>query len=170
MVARHPRSHVGTPRNALPTVWLMTDERMGEALWAALAALPAGSGVMFRHFATAEPIRAAIFDRVARIARRRHLVVVQAGERHPAIVIRPAHTLREAHTARGHGADLVFVSPIYPTRTHPGGRSLGPLRAATIARAAGIPAIALGGITQARFKRLKAMGFTGWAAIDGLTP
>ncbi len=43
MRARHP--------STLPRLWLMTDERLGEGLWAALAALPHGSGVIFRDYA-----------------------------------------------------------------------------------------------------------------------
>ena len=170
MAIRHPRSHSGTARWPLPTLWLMTDERMGEALWLALAALPPGSGVVFRHFATDAPARAEIFARLRLIARRRRLVVVQAGAARQPLLLYPAHSRREAHAARRAGADLAFVSPIHPTRTHPGARSLGPLRAAAIARAAGIPAIALGGVTRTRFKRLKRLGFAGWAAVDGLTP
>ncbi len=166
MAVRHP----SIPPKRVPTLWLMTDERMGEALWTALARLPRGSGVVFRHFATEPVARAAIFAQISRIARRRRLIVVRAGVERQALRLHPAHSVREAIAARRRGADLILVSPVYPTRTHPGARPLGPLRAATIARAAGIPAIALGGMTRARFKRMKRLGFVGWAAIDGLTP
>lgn len=166
MAVRHPAKL----RNPLPSVWLMTDERMGERLWPALMALPRGSGVVFRHFATGEPERSALFARVARIARRRGLMLVQAGAKRQPLSIHPGHSVREAIVAGRVGADLIFVSPVYPTRTHPGAPALGPLRATIIARAAGIPAIALGGMNARRFKRMKALGFVGWAAIDGLTP
>jgi thiamine-phosphate pyrophosphorylase len=166
MPARHP----SIPPKRLPTLWLMTDERMGEALWSALARLPRGSGVVFRHFATEPVARAAIFARVSQIARRRRLTVVRAGVRRQTPNLHPAHSMREAIAARRRNADMILVSPIYPTRTHPGARTLGPLRAAKIARTAGIPAIALGGMTRTRFKRMKSLGFVGWAAIDGLTP
>lgn len=166
MAPRHP----SIPPKALPTLWLMTDERMGGSLWAALERLPRGSGVVFRHFATEPAERAAIFARVAQIAARRRLIVVRAGVAGQTPDVHPGHSVREAVAARRRKADLILVSPVYPTRTHPGVRALGPLRAAIIARAAGIPAIALGGMTRARFKRMNNMGFVGWAAIDGLTP
>ena len=166
MAPRHPNSRTARA----PTLWLMTDERMGAALWSALAALPIGSGVVFRHFATAAAERAVLFARVAQIARRRRLVLIEGGGAAQRRILYPAHSLSEAVAARRARARLVLVSPVYPTRTHPGARALGPLRAATIARAAGIPAIALGGMTRERFKRMKALGFVGWAAIDGLTP
>lgn len=166
MVVRHP----SLASKALPTLWLMTDERMGAGLWSALERLPRGSGVVFRHFATPAAERAAIFARVSHIARRRRLVVVRGGVKGEIPHLYPAHSMREAVAARRARADLVLVSPIYPTRTHPGAPTLGPIRAALIARAARVPAIALGGMNAIRFKRLRAMGFAGWAAIDGLTP
>lgn len=166
MAVRHP----SIPPKALPTLWLMTDERMGDALWTALERVPRGSGVVFRHFATAPAERTAIFARIKRIAARRRLIVVRPGVAGQAVQVHPGHSIREAIAARRRKADLILVSPVYPTRTHPGARTLGPLRAAVIARAAGIPAIALGGMTRDRFRRLKRLGFVGWAAIDGLTP
>lgn len=67
------------------------------------------------------------------------------------------------------GADLVFVSPVFPTRSHPGAPSLGPAKAARIARAVGLPMIALGGMDARRFRRLRGR-FQGWAAIDAWAP
>lgn len=166
MPVRHPAKAV----KGLPALWLMTDERMGAGLWTALERLPRGSGVVFRHFATPPAERSAILAQIDRIARRRRLIVIRSGVAGQTPLLHPAHSLREAVAARRAGADLVLVSPIYPTRTHPGARTLGPVRAAMIARAAGIPAIALGGMNAARFKRLRSLGFAGWAAIDGLTP
>ena len=165
MAVRHPKRC-----KTMPTLWLMTDERMGEALWPALSALPRGSGVMFRHFATAESLRAQLYTRIARIAQRRGLILVQGAARDQPVAIFPAHSVREGIAARRAGADAILVSPVYPTRTHPGARAIGPVRAAIIARAAGVPALALGGMTAPRFRRLKKLGFVGWAAIDGLTP
>lgn len=166
MALRHPIRR----DKAVPTLWLMTDERMGERLWSALSALPRGSGVAFRHFATAEPARTALFGRIARIARRRGLVLVEAGAARQPVGLHTVHSAREARVARRSGADLVLVSPVHPTRTHAGARPLGAIRAARIAAIAGIPAIALGGMTARRYRRMRALGFVGWAAIDGLTP
>ena len=59
----------------------MTDERMGDGLWAAIEALPRGAGIVFRHHATDQAGRRALFERVARIARRKRLVLVRAGRR-----------------------------------------------------------------------------------------
>jgi thiamine-phosphate pyrophosphorylase len=57
----------------------MTDERLGESLWQALERLPRGAGIVFRHYATEPKARRALFRRVAKIARRRGLVLLRAG-------------------------------------------------------------------------------------------
>lgn len=164
-----------------PAIWLMTDERVGEALWMALRALPPGAGVVFRHHATPSRERLALFRRVHRIARARRLVLVSAGGplpgadgvhkgRGPGLRTGPAHDRREAIAAKGAGASLVFVSPVYPTRSHPGAPTLGPMRAARVAQSLGMTVIALGGMNARRWGRNRRLGFDGWAAIDALMP
>ncbi|WP_404335863.1 thiamine phosphate synthase [Sphingomonas sp. MMS12-HWE2-04] len=165
-------------RHPLPTLWLMTDERMGDALWEALGRLPRGAGVVFRHYGLPLAERRALFARVSRIARRRGLVLVRAGTvplgkaagvhgaRGLGLRTRPAHSRSDAIAALRAGADALFVSPVFATRSHPGARALEPLRFALLVRGLHIPIIALGGMTSERFKRLKPMGIHGWAAID----
>ncbi|RYY42038.1 MAG: thiamine phosphate synthase, partial [Sphingomonadales bacterium] len=58
------------------------------------------------------------------------------------------------------------VSPVFPTASHPGGRTLGRVQAGLVMRGLTVPAIALGGMDARRAKSLKALGFHGWAAID----
>ncbi|WP_368086057.1 thiamine phosphate synthase [Sphingomonas sp. OK281] len=158
--------------------WLMTDERMGDALWRALMRLPLGSGVVFRHYATPERERRALLRRVKRIARSRGLVVVVAGKfviaadgvhgRAQTHGIRtwPAHSRGEALAGKRAEADAMFVSPVYPTRSHDGAAGIGPARAMQIGRGLGIPVIALGGMTESRWRQIRRFGFHGWAAID----
>jgi len=166
----------------LPRIWLMTDERMGEGLWHALDALPRGSGVVFRHYATPPAERRTLYARVARVARARRLILVRAGPRklgredgmhgrfraHGGTGLRtwPAHSRSEAMAGVRAGADLLFVSPIFATRSHPGTRSTGPIVAANRIRGLPVPVIALGGMTARRFRRVRPFGFYGWAAID----
>ena len=164
----------------------MTDERMGDGLWAAIEALPRGAGIVFRHHATDQGGRRALFERVARIARRKRLVLIRAGaERlgrgeagvhgdvrrfNPGLRSWPAHSRTEAIAAKRAGADIVFISPVHPTRSHPDARAMGPLPAAAIRRGLGMKAIALGGMDSSRFAKLKGLGFHGWAAIDAWLP
>ena len=70
----------------------------------------------------------------------------------------------EAEAARG--ADLLFVSPVYPTRPIRARPRLGLERALAIARAGCAPAIALGGMDEEKGRAAIAAGFHGWAAID----
>lgn len=160
----------------------MTDERLGDDLWTALDELPRGGGVVFRHYATPPAERRALFAQVAKVARRNRLVLVVAGSarlgradgwhgrnmtRMSGIKTWPAHSRAEAVAGMRAGADLLFVSPIFRTRSHPGGRTLSLLKAAAILRGIDTPAIALGGIDASRFRTLR--GFYGWAAIDAWT-
>jgi thiamine-phosphate pyrophosphorylase len=80
-------------------------------------------------------------------------------------VSRSVHDEREALAARDAETALVFVSPVFPTRSHPEATALGAVRATKLAEMAASPAIALGGMTFGRFWEL-GPAFHGWAAID----
>jgi len=165
-------------RRHLPRTWLMTDERMGEGLWSALRRLPAGSGIVFRHYATPYAERRRLFAEVARIARARRLVLVRAGPdrfaREDGVHGRRGRGLRTASVhSRGEvvcavrgGAQLLFVSPVFATRSHPDAAALGRTRFGLLIRGLGVPVIALGGMTARRFAGLRSLNVHGWAAID----
>ena len=52
------------PDQPLPRLWLMTDERLGERLFEAIARLPEEAGIVFRHYGLAEDARRTLFERV----------------------------------------------------------------------------------------------------------
>jgi thiamine-phosphate pyrophosphorylase len=162
-------------RQPLPRLWLMTDERQGERLWTALERLPRGAGIVFRHYGVPPEERLLLFERVRRIARQRGQILLIGGEplagadgvhgrRGGGLRSFPAHNLRELKAAERKGAHLVFLSPVFPTRSHPGARTLGPNRFALIARQAKVPVIGLGGMNEKRARTLR--GAYGWAGID----
>ncbi|MEA3010502.1 MAG: thiamine-phosphate pyrophosphorylase [Sphingomonadales bacterium] len=160
-------------RQPLPRLWLMTDERQGEHLWEALERLPKGSGVVFRHYGLALTERRRLFERLRVLAKRRRLLVLAGagfrgdgvhGGRGRGLRSASAHNLRELKSAERSGASLVFLSPAFPTRSHPGARPLGPVRFGLIARQARIPVIALGGVDGRKARRLP--NIYGWAGID----
>jgi thiamine-phosphate pyrophosphorylase len=176
-------------RARLPTQWLFTDERLGGAaaddpLWCALSALPRGAGIVVRHYSLDPAARAALLARIARFARRRGLVVVGSripnapdGTHRPAhapgrrpvagrLVTASAHSRAEALAAFRAGADILFLSPVFPTRSHPGAPAMGPIRFGLAARGLPGPVIALGGMTARRFRRLRPLGAAGYAGID----
>jgi thiamine-phosphate pyrophosphorylase len=75
-----------------------------------------------------------------------------------------------AARARRLRPDLVFLSPAFPTASHPGAPALGPLRWALAARRLGRGAVAaLGGIAPATIRRLP-RGVAAVGAIGGLLP
>lgn len=164
---------------ALPRVWMLTDERQGDAMWEAAARLPRGAGVIVRHYSLPFAERAAMVGRFARLglfvalagserdARRAGAQAVYgAGQRRRLPRLYPVHNRREIGRAERTGAALLFLSPVFATRSHPGGPTLGRSRFGRLAKAARAPVIALGGMTPRRFIRLRASGAQGWAAID----
>ena len=143
----------------LPEAWLLTDERMGDALWPALRRLPRGAGVIVRHLSLPPAERRALTAAIRAATRGRHLILDANDPR-----IAKAHNRRELVAARG--KRLVFVSPVFATRTHPRARVLGRVRFGLVVRGASTPVAALGGVTVTRYCNLRALGATAWGAID----
>ena len=172
---------------SFPDLWLVSDARNDGVLEAALARLPRGSGFIYRHFHLGDPDRAVRFGQLARRARARGHVVILADSaltarewgadgtygaplslvpRRDLLTLANVHDMREIAQANRMGADAALLSPVFPTRTHPGAPALGPVRFRMLARHARMPVIALGGMTAANASRL---GWNRWAAIDGLS-
>lgn len=186
MRRRHPSS--------LPRQWLFTDERLGDAIFVAARALPPGSGIVVRHDGLSAGARWRLMRRLARLARQRNLTLLLAGSPDLAarwgadgvhlrapyagcarqaqqlglIVSMPVHDGADARRARRARADLAFISPLYPTRSHPGVVGMTHRRWLSLARQAGAVPMALGGMDAARGRRLRNVAgqATGWAAID----
>jgi thiamine-phosphate pyrophosphorylase len=167
-----------------PRIWLMTDERMGDRLWQAIARLPRGAGIVFRHYSLPFEEREELARRISLGAQLGGFTLAVAGDAEMAKRVGaelvhkprgftaglpfslPVHSLDEAESARTEGSALVFVSPVFATRSHPGQVPLGVEVAGRIARAAGTQAIALGGMNAQNFAALQGEGFHGWAGID----
>ncbi len=159
----------------LPRLWLFTDDLRTPDLGAVLATLPTGVGVVLRGTArAAAPSRHTVA--VAGDARR--ALALGAGLHLPsALLMRPpfgwrrcrfvtaaVHTVPDAVRARRLGVAIGFVSPVFATRSHPGGRVLGRLGACRLARhlpQAGF----LGGLVKGRVRGLNGVA---WGAIEAL--
>lgn len=174
--------------NTLPALWLVSDARNDRVLERALARLPRGAGLIYRHYHLGRRQRRVRFVALQRRARARALVVVLAGSAAEArawgadgaygspralgarrvgtIRLATAHSLAELALAGRCGADAALLSPVFPTASHPGGKVLGPVRFGLLARRAPAPVIALGGMDA---RRARALGWPRWAAIDGLS-
>jgi thiamine-phosphate pyrophosphorylase len=179
MPPRHPA--------LLPAIWLVSDRRNDAVLENVLRQLPRGSGLIFRHHHLPARERCARFAQLRRIARRHGHTVVLAGPPRtarawradgaygspaslacgPALLrLATAHSTREIAAAHRARADAVLLSPVFPTRSHPGAVALRPVRFRLLAAYAQAPVIALGGMTAHRAWCLR---WPRWAAIDGLS-
>lgn len=174
-----PRSH------PLPKIWLMTDARFGDEQLRAIQQLPARSGVVFRHYHLATLQRRALFAQVLRICRRRgHILLLagdartalrwhadgfhQRGRGHPGLLhSAPVHNAREIAEVKRDNPDLLFLSPLFNTNSHPGARPLGSLMFQRLAKLGGPKRIvALGGMARQSAHMLSPRTIYGWAAID----
>ena len=162
-------------RQPLPRLWLMTDERLGDGLFPAIDRLPAGAGIVFRHYSLAKAERRVLFDRVRQAAPGPVLLAGPADlalawgadgshGRHQGATSAPAHDLAEIRAAEAAGAALLFLSPVFATRSHPDALVLGPDGFAALAGQTDLPVIALGGMNAPRAQILS--GAYGWAGID----
>lgn len=180
-----PPTPLRADRRRIPLCWLMIDARLGEGLPRAIAAMPPRSAVVVRPYALATKGRAATIRAIRRAARAKRHLLLLAGDgslsgydgRHfgggarlraagGGFLSVPVHDRAEALRARRLAADAVLVSPVWPTRSHPGAAVLGVRGFAGLARLSGCYAIALGGMTATRFIALRRHGAHGFAAID----
>lgn len=174
----------------LPHLWLLSDARNDAALERSIVALPPGSGFVYRHYHLAADARRARFAALAALARRHgHLVILSDdparaaaweadGVYGPAAriaaarglslspLVATAHDEAEIEAATRTGASAIMLSPVFATRSHPGAAALGVARFHALANHSSLPLIALGGMDRARAQEL---GWTRWAAIDGLS-
>jgi thiamine-phosphate pyrophosphorylase len=184
----------GFDARGLPSLVLMTDdERLPDPI-AAASRLPRGSLIVVR--ARAPERRAQLAATLARIARRREFILVVADD--PGLVARlsshgvhfpearvgeiaywrarrprwlitaSAHSLRAAAHAAHFGADAVFLSPVFATKSHVGRAPLGSLRLRRVTQLVDVPIYALGGIDGLTAKQLRGANIAGLAAIGAL--
>ncbi|HTU09327.1 MAG TPA: thiamine phosphate synthase [Allosphingosinicella sp.] len=153
----------------------MTDERLGDRLSGAVARLPAGAGIVFRHYSLGEADRRALFDTVRAahpgpllLAGPADLAAIWGADgshgRHSGAITASAHDLAEIRMAEALGVRLLFLSPVHPTRSHPDAPALGPEGFAALAAETELPVVALGGMNAARAEALP--DAYGWAGID----
>ncbi len=185
------RARARRPGHALPVLWLFTDERRLPDPRAAVARLAPGlCGVVLRH--DASPGRARLAADLARLCRARRLVLCVAGD--PVLAARvgagvhlrngrrlagphcggfvtsSAHGLPDLRRAARAGASLAFLSPVWPTDSHPGAPALGALRWRILAAQSPIPVCALGGVDARRARTLRnTTACAGLGAIGALS-
>ena len=178
----------------LPRLLFFTDPARTPDPAAAMLRLPPGAAVVFRAFGAADALMQG--RRLARLAHRRRLVLLAGAD--PALAARigadgvhlperlawKARGLRQARPgwlvtsaahgaaaiarARRWGADAAVVSPVFASASPSAGRPLGALGFAALARGAGLPVYALGGVNAATARLLARSGAAGLAAVEAL--
>jgi thiamine-phosphate pyrophosphorylase len=183
-------------RKALPTLLFFTDPQRTPDPEAVARTLPAGAAIVFRAFGAADAEAQA--RRLLAIARARRLTLLIGADARLAarigadgvhlperlthrarplktarpgwIVTAAAHSLSAARRALASGADAAVVSAVFASRSPSAGRPIGPVRMAALARQAGGPVYALGGVNNETARRLRNAGLVGLAAVEGLLP
>jgi thiamine-phosphate pyrophosphorylase len=176
----------------LPARFLLSDPARLPDPMPLLRALPRGTALIFRPARDTHPVTQA--RALVRAGRRHGVPVLVSGSvrlmlasgaaglhapeknaarlipsaraaKQEALVTMSAHGQRALAAAARLKPDAVLVSPVFPTASHPGRKTLGPLRFAALVRAARIPVFALGGVTPKTERRLTGSGASGTAAI-----
>jgi len=176
----------------IPWLWFFTDPVRTPDPLAVAKRLPKGAAVVYRAFGAADAEATAKALRRITRARGLHLLIgaddALAGRvradgvhlperlahrvsrlkrRQPGWLVSVAAHGRTA-IGKARGADVVVISPVFPSRSPSAGSALGPRRFAQLVRASRAPVIALGGINNKNAPRLLSTGAAGVAAIEGL--
>lgn len=138
--ARSARALVRDLRSANPDVWIVVNARLD-------VAETLGTGV---HVGVRGPS------------------VFEARTRGVSCVGYSAHSATQARAAAKAGAAYVTFSPVFETRTHPEAVPSGLDPLALAARTAGIPVLALGGLTPPRARLARMVGAHGVAVLSNL--
>jgi thiamine-phosphate pyrophosphorylase len=170
------RAVAARSRSSLPPLWLFTDGRRLPDPRPAAQRLPRGlAGIVLRH--DGEAGRAALGQDLARICRARRLMLVVAGDVRLAAMLRAgihlrggrwpgpgriggrlitssAHNIQELRRAQRAHATLVFLSPVFPTQSHPGAPYFGVAVWMRLSRQIDVKVGALGGIDGQTVRRL----------------
>ncbi|MDX5948219.1 MAG: thiamine phosphate synthase [Zymomonas mobilis subsp. pomaceae] len=161
----------------------MTDERLGESLIPAIKRLPRHSGIIFRHYYLPLKDRKKLFFKIKKIAKKRNIILFLADSPQRAAAwradgvhgsnslkrtARPLLRSKAIHNqydiATAQKCDLVLLSPIFATRSHPGKAPLGRVKFLQLSRFIKPAIIALGGIKAKTLRALPAV--SGFAGID----
>lgn len=146
-----------TRRQTKPEQWLILNDGIDPADWRALPKLPRGTGLL-----VLGKLGASDWRRLRHLARTRSLKIVVESPRTASRV----HSPPELRTALLRRSPLIFLSPMWPTRSHPEWQPLPRMRAAALARLGQRQLFALGGMNAKRYAQIAPFGFIGWAGIS----
>ena len=174
-------------KDTLPSIWLFTDSIKTINPVKLTKNLPAKSGVVIRHYKSKN--KEAIIRDILNIKKRKTLTVLISGEykrnlnvdgnhfpqwannnnKQNKITSLSVHSARDIRKSINIKADLVFISPVFPSTSHKGNQHLGVIKLGLLARLFKKNIIALGGINNKNIARLRSLPISGCAGIDVFT-
>lgn len=186
------RTSAGHLPPALSRALFVTDPARTPDPFAVARRLPAGFGVVYRHFGAAN--RAEVARGLAQVCARRGLAFLVAADPELAASVGAdgvhwpfrlaqqarrwrgrfavqtvsAHSGRQLRTAAGLSVDAVLLSTVFASGSASAGRPLGALRFRQLARGARLPVYALGGVTADAAATIASVA--GFAAVEGMAP
>lgn len=149
--------------------------------------LPKGAAIILRDYRL--PQRAALARRLKSICAARGLLLIigadpnlaqaveadglhmpswfrpMGGKPNGMIVTAACHNAEDLREAARRGAHLAFLSPVFPTQSHPGEAHLGAQGFRTTAAASPLPVLALGGVDETNAGSLAGPNVAGFGAI-----
>ena len=174
----------GNIKNKPPSIWLFTDSIKTLRPVKLAESLPKRSGVVIRHYNSKK--KEAIIRDILNIKKRRMLTVLISGKNRRNINVDGNHipqwanynnklnkiTSISVHTAKdirksiNLKADLVFISPVFPSTSHKSKHHLGVIKLGLLARLFKKNVVALGGMNNKNIARLRSLPISGCAGID----
>lgn len=183
-----------TPEKPLPPLLFVTDPLRTPDPESIAAALPAGSGVIYRAFGAHDALPRA--RRLKAIAAARGLILLIGADEalaetcgadgvhlpeamidragtlrtgHPGwILTGAAHSLAAAERAAAAGCDAALVSTVFASNSPSAGSPMGAAAFVALVQAAPLPIYALGGVTTKTAPDLAGSGAQGLAMVEGL--
>lgn len=181
----------------IPSLLLMTDAKRLPDPSAYIPRLPAGSAVIVRHFSDREKeiiinkikslchkhkVKLLVSDSI-NLALKHRLDGVHFPEKTVQKIARcgslkrqpkhlfftaACHSERALHAAFKAGCHAALLSPVFPTQSHPGTKSLGAYQTNHLSRQTDLSIFALGGISKKTAHRLGTCTICGFAGISRL--
>ncbi|MFT6558204.1 thiamine phosphate synthase [Sneathiella sp.] len=177
-----------------PNLFYFTDDQRGADPVKMAEKLPTNTGIIFRHYQT--EYRASLAHELSILCKKRKLKLIIAQNpalskkirafgchlpeymvqrlpllkhQYPDLYFSVAcHSIRQVLQAQKYGANGAFLSPLFPTKSHPGSRVFSPYSLCSARQKLTMPVYGLGGVTNQKGQFLKGLGYSGYGAISEL--
>ena len=169
----------------IPYVWFLTDSIKTKTPLETSRKLPANSGILIRSYNIQN--KDIIIKNIINLKKRKLHTVLVSG-RHKShsnvdgvhlpswlnssffinkkLISMSAHGARDIRKSINIKADIIFISPIFDTTSHPESKNIGVIKLGLMAKLFKKPIVALGGINNNNISRLKGLPIIGCAGID----